>query len=218
MLDALCRIAASRLHVFCSVCFNEQTFSALVHWVQKVIEDPPCILSASRDLSVKLRALPNQNDYGSNNHDDQASTATANTSTAATREGPDNINNNVSSSSKVLPFSTNEGQQLYAANASVAALLRSGSSLCSVSSSCPKLPPYGRDLSTLTLGRVGDGFRRDVFVFPVDLKGRGEGRAVEARAVLQVGLSPKAITDRVHPGIYADIVYDVNGSIRLFSV
>lgn len=45
---------------------------------------------------------------------------------------------------------------------------------------------YGRHLSTLTLGRIADGFRRDCHVFPVDLKGRGEGRAVEARAVMQV--------------------------------
>lgn len=45
---------------------------------------------------------------------------------------------------------------------------------------------YGQDLSTLTLGRIADGFRRDRFTFPVDLQGRGEGRAVEARAVMQV--------------------------------
>ncbi len=56
----------------------------------------------------------------------------------------------------------------------------------SVASLKTKTPPHGYDLTTLTLGRVDDGRRRDIYSFPVDLKGRGEGRAVEARAVLQV--------------------------------
>lgn len=49
-------------------------------------------------------------------------------------------------------------------------------------------PQHGYDMSILTLGRIGDGFRRDTYTFDVDLKGRGEGRAAEARAVLQVRL------------------------------
>lgn len=54
------------------------------------------------------------------------------------------------------------------------------------------LRKHGRDLSTLTLGRIEDGFRRDRYDFPVDLKGRGHGRAAEARAVMQV---PEAIDE-----------------------
>lgn len=61
------------------------------------------------------------------------------------------------------------------------------SSKSSKSTTCTKIPVLGYDLCTLTLGRIADGFRRDTYSFPVDLKGRGEGRAVEARAVLQVG-------------------------------
>lgn len=55
-----------------------------------------------------------------------------------------------------------------------------------LTSKTPPIRCYGHDLSPLTLGRIEDGFRRDRYVFPVDLKGRGEGRAVEARAVMQV--------------------------------
>ena len=48
------------------------------------------------------------------------------------------------------------------------------------------VPQHGHDMSILTVGRIGDGFRRDAYAFDVDLKGRGEERAAEARAVLQV--------------------------------
>ena len=51
-------------------------------------------------------------------------------------------------------------------------------------------PQHGHDMSILTLGRIADGFRRDTYAFDVDLKGRGEGRAAEARAVLQVRRKP----------------------------
>lgn len=53
-------------------------------------------------------------------------------------------------------------------------------------SSITKLYKYGYELSTLTLGRIADGFRRDCFDFPLDLRGRGQGKAIEARAVMQV--------------------------------
>lgn len=59
-------------------------------------------------------------------------------------------------------------------------------STSSTVASTGKLPQYGMDLTTLTLGRIDDATRRDTYSFPVDLKGRGEGKAVEARAVLQV--------------------------------
>lgn len=75
------------------------------------------------------------------------------------------------------------------AGSQAASVTTSTSNLTSTSTSTSNTLPihrYGHDLSPLTLGRIADGFRRDHYVFPVDLKGRGEGRAVEARAVMQV--------------------------------
>ena len=210
-----------------------------------MIEDPLCLLTASRDRSVKIRALPKSESSKTNDFDDttygafpvdpqENEISAATVTVEASVIGRETSNEGESSNERLPPtiFWTKEinlghtkateqteltksveqimvgelvkptnptelqnSLHVTAREATASLLLHfSGSTLLESSpvlSSSDKLPPpYGYDLAVLTLGRIEDGFRRDAFVFPVDLKGRGQGRAAEARAVLQVCRRP----------------------------
>lgn len=174
-----------------------------------MLQDPPCLLTASRDRSVKLRALPT-NDHQPNDSKPTALERTATTSEQTGQEEqakqdildePNNSNNGDDSEASTLrppPRGNSEEQEPISDtaeppkprrrnNSSRNSTVSMPSSKSTKSKTPAKIPVLGYDLCTLTLGRIADGFRRDTYSFPVDLKGRGEGRAVEARAVLQVG-------------------------------
>lgn len=189
-----------------------------------MLQDPPSLLTASRDRSVKLRALPSLDDQTSTSSTTAVTTQKAepmpqDPRTALSNNDNDNDNaggdvgrqTTLTSPGPPRPPPANpEGQEPISGKDAAAQIPRTegdssgnlaapggcsasstgtvGSLACSLSSSkaATKPPCHGYDLTTLTLGRIADACRRDTYSFPVDLKGRGEGRAVEARAVLQV--------------------------------
>ena len=187
-----------------------------------MLQDPPSLLTASRDRSVKLRALPTLDDQTAastikthkaepmtpqdpkttqsvndkDNHGDDADPTTLTSRQPppqpppANPEGQEPVGGEDDASKKTLKGDESGGTSAVPGGCSVSPTGTDGSPACSLSSSktttSTKPPPHGYDLATLTLGRIADACRRDAYFFPVDLKGRGEGRAVEARAVLQV--------------------------------
>lgn len=241
---------------------------------KQVIEDPPCILTASRDRSVKLRALPTPGNKagktskpikssekngsrsivgkpsggeggegggsssvgwgggGATNNDDNQSNCSTTTkpihgtvvTTSQEEQSADGACSPSAGAADGDPRYRTQTRPRTDANVSATTnpneeelellpdgfipgddgssgggggdggSLSSFSATRSLSPPPPPLPPrsvippqHGHDMAILTLGRIADGFRRDTYAFDVDLKGRGEGRAAEARAVLQVG-------------------------------
>ncbi|CAN0111869.1 unnamed protein product [Scytosiphon promiscuus] len=148
----------------------------------EVIQDPPCLLTGSRDRSVKLRALPIQaqqrSDTGQIPQNPAETSSSKKPDQEAQAEKGSLIKHRGESNDDVLAGPTPPTTPLHPGHAS-------SSKSTTSSSTSAKIPQHGEDLSTLTLGRIDDSFRRDIYKFPVDLQGRGEGRAVEARAVLQ---------------------------------
>ncbi|CAM9998853.1 unnamed protein product, partial [Ectocarpus sp. 12 AP-2014] len=164
----------------------------------QVLEDPPCLLTGSRDRSVKLWSLPAK--YRRRISKPSASdgpTARArrtveqdkeDSSNSSRKGGGDSVSAAPPSPTTPAPLSGRQWENEQPANST--GKISSPSTLSTqsstVASAAPaKIPRHGHDLSTLTMGRIADGFRRAEYVFPVDHKGRGEGRAIEARAVLQ---------------------------------
>ncbi|CAM9260448.1 unnamed protein product, partial [Ectocarpus fasciculatus] len=153
-------------------------FEAVVYL--EVLEDPPCLLTASRDRSVKLRSLPAKYQRRVNKP------AASDGPTARARRTAEKDREDSSSSSSSTQNNKGDSDSDRADPPSPTTPSIQSTQSSTITSTAPaKIPRHGRDLSTLTLGRIADGFRRDKYVFPVDHKGRGEGRAVEARAVLQ---------------------------------
>ncbi|CAM9715633.1 unnamed protein product, partial [Ectocarpus sp. 12 AP-2014] len=164
----------------------------------EVLEDPPCLLTGSRDRSVKLRSLPAK-------YQRRVSTPSASDGpTARARRTVEQDKEDSSNSSRkrggdsdsVSPPSPTtpgppagrqwENEQPADSTGKNSSSSTQSTQSSTVASAAPaKIPRHGHELSTLTLGRIADGFRRDEYVFPVDHKGRGEGRAIEARAILQ---------------------------------
>lgn len=181
-----------------------------------MIEDPSCLLTASRDRSVKLRAIPTRNDHYPNDRSATNAHFNGHSATKDHLKSPRTMTADTLETKPIPPSSIpgcepvrQPGRDSERKDAEgnvkekmipepLAALQKSTSVLqgadgggvvsergrsCVVSASRHR---YGHDLSILTLGRIADGLRRDRYDFPMDLEGRGEGRAVEARAVMQV--------------------------------
>lgn len=209
-----------------------------------MLEDPPCLLTGSRDRSVKLRALPTKGQHQGNSRPAQADRVGTSSSEHAEREAEENNPSKCHSEKNIdiVPASTSPMPPTSPAYAAAGAqerepqqqqdrssadkrqivdkngpLLPSTAATTAVAAPAPipsspsskstrsttssstgaKILQHGHHLSTLTLGRIEDGFRRDKYVFPVDLQGRGEGRAVEARAVLQVRFGHRFLTQAI---------------------
>eukprot|EP00752_Nemacystus_decipiens_P012939 g11452.t1 len=181
----------------------------------EVLQDPPSLLTASRDRSVKLRALPttsinraatekvgpmsqdpdplptpNDNDEDGDEADqDSVTHRDPPRPPPAKPEDQGPVSGTDGASQEPRAGGGSSGAVDVPGGCPPSSTGTVGSLACSLTSSRTTTsatpPPHGHDLATLTLGRIADACRRDTYSFPVDLKGRGEGRAVEARAVLQ---------------------------------